>query len=398
MAYAIGEAVPWPVPPDWGTAVRDTRAWLTDYINPRNGARQKRQLRLSPRRTVEFNVVATDANRRLVDALRFDQGARQWLLPIWPDLQYLSASLSLGSTSIPCATTGYDFADAGQALLWSAPNHWEVVQVATVESDHLALSAATLAIWPAGTRLYPLRLARVPDAAQESLWTDDASQIKVVMQVDEPCDWPAVAPATTYRGYPVLEWRGEESSGPNTKYDRAIQTVDGTTGAIVYIDLPAQPFRTQSHNWQLVYRAEYAAFLSLLYWLRGRMGTLWMPSFASDLLLAASVASDAISVSVEWAGYTVFGRQQSNRRDIRIELYSGAVLYRRITASIEAGNTETLTLDSALGVAVAPADVRCISFMTLSEQAADSISIDHVTDADGLAQAQTTWAGIRHDV
>ncbi len=398
MAFAIGEAVPWPVPPDWGTAVRDTRAWLTDYMNPRNGARQKRQLRLAPRRTMEFSVIATAASRRLVDAVRFDQGARQWLLPIWPDLQYLGASLGLGSVSIPCATTGYDFADAGQALLWSAPNLWEVVQVDTVESDHLALSAATLAIWPAGTRLYPLRLARVPDAAEESLWTDDVSQIKVVMQVDEPCDWAAVAPTASYRGYPVLEWRGEESSGPSTKYDRAIQPVDGATGAIAYFDLPGRPFRSQSHNWQPHGRIEYAAFMSLLYWLRGRMGTLWVPSYASDLLLAASVTSGAVTLSVEWAGYTVFGRQQSNRRDIRIELYNGAVLYRRINGSAEVGSTETLTIDSALGVAVAPTDVRCISFMTLSEQAADSISIDHLTDADGVAQAQTTWAGIRHDV
>lgn len=398
MAFAIGQPVPWPVPPDWGTPVRETLAWLTDYMSARNGTRQKRQLRLAPRRTIEFTVIAQGAERRVVDALRFDQGVRQWLLPIWPDLQLLAAPLGLAAASVPCATAGRDFAAGGSALLWSAPNHWEVLQVDTVDDSGLTLAAPTEAIWPAGTRLYPLRTARLQEPAGETLWSDDAAQVKVTMLIDEPCDHAPIAPAAVYRGLPVLEWRSDESDDLAARFDRAMQTVDGDTGAIAYLDLPGRPFRVQSHNWLLYGREQQGAFRGLLYWLRGRMGTLWVPSFASDLLLAADVAAVATTISVQWAGYTVFGRQQANRRDIRIELYDGTVFYRRITDSSEAGSTETLTLDSALGADVAAGDVRVISFLTLAEQAADSISIDHLTDADGVAQASMNWAGIVNDL
>jgi hypothetical protein len=398
MSYAIGQPVLWPVPPDWGTPVRETLAWLTDYLSSRNGKRQKRQLRVAPRRTFEFTVIATADNRRLLDALGFDQGARQWLLPIWPDGQQLAASLSLGSTTVPCATAGRDFRAGGQAVLWSAINHWELLAVGTVAADSLTLTTATAAIWPAGTRLYPLRVAVTAASAAESLYSDDASALKVKLQIDEPCDVTGVAPAATYRGVPVLEWQGDWVNDPTAQFDRSTQAVDATTGPIVTLDLPGAPFRLQSHAWVLNGRTDQSAFRGLLYWLRGRMGTLWVPSFNTDLVLAASITSAALVLPVNWAGYAVFGRQQANRRDIRIELWNGTIFYRRITASAEAGSTESLTLDSALGQAVAPADVRVISFMTVAEQAADSISIDHLTDADGTAQASINWAGALDDL
>jgi hypothetical protein len=398
MSFAIGQPVLWPIPPDWATPPRETLAWLTDYMSSRNGKRQKRQLRLAPRRAFEFNVIANEDNRRLLDALGYDQGTRQWLLPIWPDGQRLASALTSGATTVPCATTGRDFVAGGKAVLWRAANDWEVLAVDSLDGSGLTLTTGTAADWVAGTRLYPVRTAKTADSTGETLYTDDASAFKVKMQIDEACDWTAVAPSATYRGVPVLEWRGTWNDRPSAKYDRATQPVDASTGPIVTFDLPGLPFRMQSHAWLLNGRAQQDEFRSLLYWLRGRMGTLWVPSFATDLVLADDVTDTDTTLSVRWAGYTVFGRHQQNRRDIRIELWDGTVFYRRITGSAEAGTAETLTIDGALGQDVALADVRVISFLTLAEQAADSISIDHLTDSDGTARAGINWAGALDDV
>jgi hypothetical protein len=37
-----------------------------------------------------------------------------WQLPIWPDVQRLSAPLSAGAVSVPCATAGFDFVAGGR--------------------------------------------------------------------------------------------------------------------------------------------------------------------------------------------------------------------------------------------------------------------------------------------
>ncbi|HEY4145164.1 hypothetical protein [Pinirhizobacter sp.] len=398
VGFVLGDVVPWTVPPDWSNPVRETLTWLTDYMSARNGARQKRQLRLAPRRSFQFQVLAIDAEHRLIDALRFDQGARVWALPIWPDGQFQASDVAPGSNEIECATAGRDFAVGGSALLWTAINEWEVVSVATVEDGGLTLNTPTLGTWGAGSRLYPLRNARVPASIAANYRTDAATSMQVTMQVDEPCDWTGVAPTAVYRGFPVLELRHDETEDPTTKFDRSIQQVDGDTGVIAYLDLPNRSFRQQSHSWKLHGLAEHGAFRDLVYWLRGRMGTLWVPSFAADLLLTNDASAADNVIHVEWAGYTVFGRQQSNRRDVRIELLTGTVLYRRITASAEAGATETLTLDTALGVALPRRLVRAISFLTLAEQATDTVTIDHITGIEGVATATTSWAGIRHDV
>ncbi|HEX7111721.1 MAG TPA: hypothetical protein VF216_04705 [Mizugakiibacter sp.] len=398
MSYAIGAPVLWPIPPDWSQPVRESLAWLTDYMQARDGTRQKRQMRIAPRRAFVFQATADADDRRILDALRFDQGVRQWALPIWPDVQLLAAPLAAGATSIPCDTVGRDFIDGGQAVLWSARNVWELVAVQTVAANALTLTAPTVGAWAAGTRLYPVRTARLQGTPGETHFNDDLSRTQVQLLIDEPCDWASTAPAATYRGAPVLEWRFDESDDPTSSYERMVQTVDEQTGPISYFDLPALPFRVQSHRWTLFGRSERTAFRSLLYWLRGRMGTLWVPSYQADLQLASAVGASDAFLTVMWCGYTVFGRTQANRRDIRIELRDGTVFYRRITGSTEAGATEQITIDSALGMAVSAAAVRVISFMTLAELASDGIDLDHVHDVDGIAQCTTGWRGVKNDL
>lgn len=398
MAYAVGQTPVWPVPPDWKKGVRERLSWLTRVIPIKNRVTAKHEMRLAPRREFSFVVIADKQDRRVADALLFDQGAKRWLLPIWPDIQLLSVAANISATSISCQTTGFDFVVGGKAILWRSVNSFEVVTISSIGVSTLGITSTPLAAtWPAGTRLYPVRFARVLVASEESYWNDDAGERRINFLIDESCDYAGSMPAATYRSYPVLEHRGEESSDPKISYKRDIDTVDEDTGIAHHFDYPAQAFVNYDHDWMLSGRVEIAAFRALLYGLRGRMGVLWIPSMKQDFVLASAATAIAVTLSVEWAGYTLYGKQQSNRRDLRIELSSGAVLYRRITNSVEAGANETLTLDTALGVAFTPAQVRLISFMALCEPVSDAVEIDHQTDSDGIALSALNFQAIAHE-
>ncbi len=398
MTYAANGYVLWPVPPDWADGIQESLEWLTDHLRARNGRAQKRELRQAPRRTLEFPVIADEQLRRVADAILNDHGAKYFEVPIWHDVQLLSAPLLTGATSIPCEPAGRDFVAGGRAVLWSDINSWLIVDVDTIEANAITLASTILSGWPSGTRLYPVRRAHLVEQPEESIWTDCAGKRSVQFQFDEPCEWPAVLPSATYRGYPVLEMRPDESEDPSSMFRRDIETIDVGTGVVTLIDWPQRPFHEISVRWMAFGRTEYAALRSLIYALRGRMQTLWIPTWTADLKLTADIGSSATTLSVEWAGYTVFGRMQSHRRDIRIELNSGAVYYRRITAAAEAGSTETLGIDSALGVAITRGQVRAISFLVLAEQTADRIDIEHVTDIEGVTAVATRFVGVRHDV
>jgi hypothetical protein len=103
-------------------------------------------------------------------------------------------------------------------------------------------------------------------------------------------------------------------------------------------------------------------------------------------------------MTVEAAGLPRLAAVQ-NRRDIRIELTAGAVYYRRIISAAPGMSLaqEVVTLDSALGVAIAAAQVRRISFMALSRLDADEIEITHLGMADGIATAQTPFRALNYE-
>lgn len=395
---SLGEKI-WPVPPDWAAGVQESLSWATDVLQASATAvSQHRATRVGPRRSFAFEVLADGQARRVADMLLAGHSG-VWLLPIWPDVQRLGATLVAGSTVIPCVTAGFDFVAGGRALLYGAVNRWEVVTVGTIAADHLALGSPTAAAFAAGARLYPLRRARVRDGAEEVLHNDTVSRRSLAFDIAEPCDWAVLSGATPYLGHPVLTVRPDESDDPTGSYGHLAQSVDYGAALPVVHDLPRVALRAQQSHWKLFGRAEHTWFRSLLYTLRGRHAPIWVPSWASDLKPAAAVAGGSTTLSVEWAGYTLFGKGQHNRKDVRIELTDGTVLLRRVANAVEAGDTETLTLSASLdGASIAADRIRRVSFMALCTLASDDVEIDHDTDADGVATSTTGWQAVVPDV
>jgi hypothetical protein len=392
----------WPIPPDWTNGVTESLAWLSDVMQASATAvTQHRGLRPSPRRRFSFEVLAAGRARRVADMLLLGHGGFWWL-PVWPDVCLLAEPLAAGADRIRYPTEGRDFAAGGRALLWTAIDAWEVVEIKTaggISANYLMLAAPVLGNWPAGTRLYPLRRARLADeGAEETLLSEDISRRRLSFDLVEPCDWPAPA-GPEYLGHPVLEMRPDESDDPTAGFSRLVQSLDDGVGMPLVYDLPDLALPSRQTHWMLHGRAAHTRFRSLLYTLQGRCAPLWLPSFAADLALASAVAGNGQTLSVEWSGYTRFGQGRPNRKDLRIELDDGTVFYRRVLASAESASNEVLTLDAALSASsIQPGRVRQISFMALSTLASDEVEIEHVTDADGLATCTLGWQAVVPDV
>lgn len=399
MSFTTGGLVPWTIPPDWSSSVRESLAWRSDVMRANaTGVSYHAGLRTAPARGFDFDIADEGQAWRLADALLHAHGGKDFQLPIWPDVQRLVGAVSAGATSIACDTAGLDFVDGGKALLWRGVNQWEVVSIDTVEPGSLALSEALSASWASGTRLYPLRLARVQDGAQEVVWGgNDKGRRSLRFDLREPCDWPAIAPAATYLGHPVLELRPNAGDDDGGRYGRLLETVDNGLVDPEIFDLAGVQLRGFDFAWRWHGRTERSAFRSLLYALRGNAVPIWAPSWKEDLRIVSPIGSAATAISVEWAGYTVFGAQAANRRDLRIELVDGTIYYRRVTGSSEAGGNETLQIASALGAAVDPGAIRSVSFMTLCT-AADAAEIEHVTDSEGVANASLAFSAVVPDV
>lgn len=395
--FIANAPVIWPRPADWGSSVRETLSWSTEVLQASSGVTVHRSLRFAPRRSFSFDAVADSQERRVIDALMREWSGRRWLLPIWPDQQMLAAPVAAGALSIPCRTEGYDFVAGGRAVLWASITRWEVVHIEAIDVDGFTLSMPLGGAWRRGTRLLPLRWARMDANSSIRTITDTLDRPRMSFTIDESCDWPEQLPATQYRGHPVLTIRPDFGEDGEIGYSRLLSTVDNGTAMPVVTDIAGVPQRTVRSVWELWGRAEQAAFRSLLYGLRGRAQPLWVPSWQQDFRLVLPATASATFITVEWAGYSLFGAQQPNRRDIAIHLVDGTILYRRITASVDLGGTERLTLDAPLSRAIAPAQVRAISFMVLCTQASDQVDIEHITGGDGRARCIVPWQEVVPD-
>ena len=384
----------WTVLPDWSDGITESLAWLTDVQTALDGSQDRTPLRGSPRRQWEFPVIAEGQDRTVMEALLYDASARNYALPVWQDWQVLDAQAAAGAQQIACDTDGRDFAVGDQVLLWQASTVYELAEVESVASGLVGLKFPLVNTWAAGTRLYPCRQAALTDWPQLDRITDMLAKAQLRFETREECTWPAVAPATTYLGYPVLGDSLEWSDDPSAQYARVVTITDNDTGLPVVDDFSGLAWPTQSHAWLLANRGEQTAHRNLLYWLQGRAQALWVPSWQSDLTLTALLAGTATSMTVQLAYIARLNRLQPGRRHIRIELHDGSVFYRRVTGASESQSSESLALDSALGVDVAAADVRRISWMMLATLAADEVQIAHPTDSDGVARCVVRFAGV----
>lgn len=389
----------WPLPPDWSNGIQERLAWLTEILRAETtGATVHRSLRLGPRRSFTFEVVACGNDRSILDMLVARHGG-EWLLPIWPDASWLGSDLPGGAIEVRCDTTGRDFVVSGKALLHSSIGHWELVDVAGVHFDRVAFAAPTTASFSAGDRLYPLRLARLQDGAREELLSDLVSRRELTFDITESSSFPAWSNPSTYRGHPVLVDRPDETTNLTGSYSRLGGTVDFDTSHPWVHDLAGLGLRTQQAQWTILGREEHSAFRSMLYALAGRAMPIWVPSWAADIVPLGTVPANGTTLRIANAGYTRFGLNQPNRRDLRIELFNGTTLYRRVVGATELEALELLVLDQPLDTSAIPAaQIRLISFLALSTLSSDEVEIDHITDADGVAQATLSWQAVVPDV
>jgi len=389
--------VTWPILPDWGDGIKERLEWATEVMSSEERDEQRRALRLSPRRAFDVRMVFDGRERSLFDLATHGWGGRVWAMPVWPDIQLLSAPVAAGALSIACSTVGRDFREGGLALLYDSAFASEVCEIDTVTTGALTLVRPTQAAWPTRTRLYPVRTARFAEQPKVRRLTDVAVDVNATFLLAEPSDWPeAVLPS--YRGFPVYDARPDETEELTGTFERMLYQLDNTSGLPFVLDTAEAAFGTQAHRWVLQGIDERSAFRSLLYALRGQQVSVWLPTHSDDLRIAATVGSAAVAMVIENVGYARFGQGQRGRQDIRIELRSGVVFYRRIVAAAAIDTaTEQITIDSVLGVVVEPADVRRISFMMLARSTSDTTEILHVNDVLGVATSRKIFVGVKDE-
>lgn len=398
IAFTGSRIVAWTFPPEWGRGVMERLEWKTDVMQAFDGSEQRVALRALPRRSFEFEFWSDSAQvRRKLEALLWNWGALIWALPIWTDGTTVSSTAAIGDTTVNVGgTTNRDFIPGGLAVLMTNPLTFEVVEILSVGTSSLVLARQLETEWPASTRVFPARTAYLQDRQPLKRWTHEHVHEIAVFRLTDDSECTA-ATETEYRGYPVLEQVPEWSQDITADYARKLAVIDFGVGGMRYDDEAGIPTVMQSHRWVLDGKNQIAAFREFLYARRGKYSGLWVPSFLPDLVPVVDIAGGGATIDVEHCFYTLHLAMAKNRRDIRIQLKSGTVYYRRITGSSElSASVERLSVDTPVSSGVALSDIDRISFMTFSRMDSDAVELHW--SHDDVVEASALWRSTNNDI
>ena len=352
--------------------------WLTEVLRPNAGLMQHRQLRDQPRMSVSFQGIASGQPRRWLENLLERHGARRWHVPLPGAGFALGAPLAAGAAGVPGVTAGTLLRTGGRVALVpvDTPRLAEVFVVADVQPTGIVLAGNTVNLHPCGTRVLPVFEAHLGSIPALPRFTGDAVAWAVEFELTEPLPIEAASNPVLYRTFPVLDMPMDWSNDPDWQPHRETLREDNETGPVWLADLLEQSQMIIKRPCTAVGAEELALVLGRLWAMAGRANPVWVHTHAHDLVLTSSMTASGTAMDVEWVGLGA-GQRPPGRRDLRIALRNGTVLHRRVIGVATPSSTvERLMLDSALGMAITPADVLQLSWMSLCTQSADVVRIN----------------------
>lgn len=386
----VGQPV-WTLRPNWRETLTERLSWKTDVLAGDAGVEQRRSLRLSPRRSLEFTVSAVDTDRTYLDLLLHRLGSEEWLCPLWWDRTRLTAVGASGSYRLKADTRYREFAP-GLALLWRSTHEWEVVSVRAVDPKGLDLDAPLDDRWTAGGSLYPLRRALMSEQSSISLASSRIGEIVMGFEVNESNDHPARLPDETYwhEGRPVLAQEPNWSQEITADHTRLAGTADNETGHRYRVDEIDRAFKVQSHGWLLRGKAARSEFRAMLYWLRGQQHAIWLPSFTRDVLLGQGADGGAVALDARRAGYLYAGVPMPGRDRLWLRDHvRGVTAVGRSTVE----DCEQLALDGPTTRRLTPAHT--LSWLEPARLNQDDIEITH--RGEEVAEVAATFKTLREE-
>jgi len=368
-----------PLVPDWSGGIRERLSYLTQVMRSRTGNEQRVQLRRYPRRRIEYRAVARNARESSVmDGLLWGRQGSFLGVPQWFDSARLSAPASSGDTTLQVESAEWrQFYPDGVGVVFRGPDDYEAFGVEEVQEDAIITSDGLEFSWPAGTPVYPVRTCYFPDSQGVRQITSAIETIDVEFEADE-LPWPEPVDSTDgeYRGRPLLMREPNRAQAVSAEYNRDLIELDNRTGQISRVDRAGRPFLVRTHEHVFSSKRDVWWFKAFVESLKGRLKSLWVPTWQRDMALLSSVPTNSATIHVTGPGYSGLFDFQDGRRDLVIIHCDGTRWLRRIeSASQRADGTNDLVLDSDLSGTrvIAPEDVWKIMFLEHVRLSGDTV-------------------------
>lgn len=394
------------VPREPDGVVIEELAFGTAIVPVVNGPEQRTSFRKRPRQAFEVEYVfdVDSSERRRFSNFLFGAQERVVALPIMHEGSETIAATTAGATVFTLRSTAFmDFRIGGPAVVFSDEQTFDVATVQSINATQITFATPAVNAYAAGATVAPIRFARIAGVVQGRRpplgivavrARYDVVENDIGAPVGDVSGLPTVMGRLLHDGGNVMP-RGDLSEA----WDQDIYVMDGETG----VTRALSDQDRNRHSFQLGFkssrRSELWATRQLLYALRGRFTSFWVPSRADDIEVVDAIAQADDSLTVVAEDYGEFVAARQSKATLRLTLTDGTTVVRTVISAEpcdEDAGTEILKVDSPWPDTYQPSQIARAEWLELVRFASDVFQFEHT--GRGVARLQTACLVVRDPV
>lgn len=394
----------WKFSPNWSTNFEVTYEYKTDIIVAASGREQRRQVRQTPRKSMNFTIALKNSNRRIFREQMTGNQHGRFYVPEYT--RYVTTTVDAGADEIVFTVDTLPpwwLSEHNNYVILHYGDQWSLRRIDFVGSDSnsdehtVYFKTDDSLVWPAGTKIYPAIQSWLKDEISSTLLTSAVQQAQ--MEFIGLPGIEALEPATTPTNF--IDGRELWLKKPNWATPPSVTDYRPTT----FIDFGwgrmdrVSDIQHQGQRLVLAYTGRNFAEAEELrqFYVRcaGQLHEFYMPTWQPDIDLERPIGALDLELFISGADLGAFYSQDLVRlgAGLAIVKTDQTIVYAQIAdifADVDSNSQEVsiIALKEALGEDIALEDIDMVCWMPLWRHATDTLTVGWTTD--GVCQLSFT--------
>lgn len=378
------------LPPNWEAGVSFKTKWNTSILIAITGAEQRSGLFTCPRWAIRYRMdtLSSSESNWLLRVL-FNNLHKIIGVPLWPDRTVLDSQALAGQKDLVCDETDYRRFVAGHPVIIIDPSDWtsyEVGEIDSIAGGTITLVDNLVSTWDATLDVYPLMAAHLISVQDVTHVTDYVSSTIIdASSTMEAVSNPAAYSYDSATDFWPSSIQPEWSGTPQLKIKHPFSKLE-----FLGVATTESNYDETTLEWKARFvcstKVEIQALLDIFNGKRGRFGSMFVPTWRSDLVITA--AFDAAERDFEFEDISYYSEWwlADTAHFVSFDFPDGTVLQRRI---IDVADPTHFTINESLGKAATADEVKSVrvSFMPYSRFSIDELDLNYENE-------NTAWTAL----
>ncbi len=384
-----------PLHVNWKDSYTIEYSFKTEMITSRNGKEQRRSLRQTPRKVIQYTATPwRDVFRAFQELLAYWHN-NVVIVGEMPRQVTLEQPLLADDLVAIVEDNDADWLIPGMPVVIENRQQAESRTIDSVVGTSISFNGPGIRDWDAGVKIHPALSGRLAASVSGKKHTDRVAEVSVSFEQTPASEivLPVPNAPEIFNGREMFLTKFNWGDGVDMTWESEREVVDYGFGRIGVFT--PYPFTSNIRKLTFVGRNYAQAKLLLDFFVRcqGQRGEFYMPTWEQDIIIYRDVPSNSSDLRILNTDFYTTYKDSTVYKAIMIRLRDGTKLFRRVQSVVVAdddiGLDSVITVDTSFVTGFTAADVLMISWMPVWRHATDNLSIEWLTNS--VAQLQMSF-------